>query len=98
MINVICDNALVGGFAAQVKPLSSAFVAEVCRDFDYASSVRGEPSLTTSEAAEETPADRPLLVKGATPAAADADVEGQDPEENAPLFGEFNRKRRFSFF
>ena len=48
MINVICDNALVGGFAAQVKPLSSTFVADVCRDFDYASSVPSVMSLNST--------------------------------------------------
>ncbi|WP_291984363.1 AAA family ATPase [Luteitalea sp.] len=33
-INVICDNALIGGFAAQVKPVSAEIVHEVCSDFD----------------------------------------------------------------
>ena len=33
-INVICDNALIGGFAAQEQPVTRALVDEVCRDFD----------------------------------------------------------------
>ena len=33
-INVICDNALINGFAAQVKPVSLEIVEDVCRDFD----------------------------------------------------------------
>lgn len=33
-INVICDNALISGFAAQVKPVPRAIVEEVVRDFD----------------------------------------------------------------
>jgi general secretion pathway protein A len=33
-INVICDNALIGGFAAQVKPVPKTVVDEVVRDFD----------------------------------------------------------------
>jgi len=33
-INVICDNALIGGFAAQIKPVPKAIVDEVIRDFD----------------------------------------------------------------
>jgi len=33
-INVICDNALISGFAMQTKPVGSAIVQEVCRDFD----------------------------------------------------------------
>lgn len=34
MVNVICDNALISGFAAQVKPVSVEIVEEVLRDFD----------------------------------------------------------------
>lgn len=33
-INVICDNALLSGFAAEQKPVGPALVEEVCRDFD----------------------------------------------------------------
>jgi general secretion pathway protein A len=33
-INVICDNALLSGFGADVKPVSSDLVEEVCREFD----------------------------------------------------------------
>jgi general secretion pathway protein A len=33
-INVVCDNVLIGGYAAQVKPISVRIVEEVCRDFD----------------------------------------------------------------
>jgi general secretion pathway protein A len=33
-ISVICDNALVSGFAADERPIGRATVLEVCRDFD----------------------------------------------------------------
>jgi len=33
-INVVSDNALVSGFAAQQRPVSTQLVREVCRDFD----------------------------------------------------------------
>jgi general secretion pathway protein A len=33
-ISVIADNALLGGFAAGLKPVTSQVVREVCRDFD----------------------------------------------------------------
>ena len=33
-ISVIADNALLGGFAAQIKPVTRQIVADVCRDFD----------------------------------------------------------------
>ena len=32
-ISVICENALVSGFAADIKPIDRAIVLEVCRDF-----------------------------------------------------------------
>jgi general secretion pathway protein A len=34
VINVVCDNALIGGFGAQVKPVVRKIVEDVCRDFD----------------------------------------------------------------
>ncbi len=33
-IGVICENALLAGFAAQKKPVDGAIVAEVCKDLD----------------------------------------------------------------
>lgn len=33
-INVICDNALLSGFAAEQRPVGPTLVEEVCRDFD----------------------------------------------------------------
>jgi hypothetical protein len=33
-INVLADNALVAGFATEKRPVTSALVREVCRDFD----------------------------------------------------------------
>ena len=36
-INVLCDNSMIGGFAAQVKPIPVRFVEEVCKDFDLSS-------------------------------------------------------------
>src|SRR5262249_41906612 len=33
-INVICDNALVTGFACSTKPVGREIVLDVCRDFD----------------------------------------------------------------
>jgi hypothetical protein len=35
MINVICDNALLTGFAADQRPVEAETVREVCRDFDF---------------------------------------------------------------
>ncbi len=64
-INVICDNALIGGFAAQVKPVPVEIVEDVCRDFDLsteptpASTVRNHASLTLPAAAPSGSSERP---------------------------------------
>lgn len=42
-INVICDNALIGGFAVQRKPVGPEIIAEVCRDFDLDGSAEVSP-------------------------------------------------------
>jgi general secretion pathway protein A len=34
VVNVVAENALIGGFAAQVKPVPRAIIDEVTRDFD----------------------------------------------------------------
>jgi type II secretory pathway predicted ATPase ExeA len=43
-INVLCDNALITGFAAQVKPIPYSIVEQVCRDFDFGSVTAPEPT------------------------------------------------------
>jgi general secretion pathway protein A len=87
-INVICDNALIGGFAAQEKPVLRSLVDDVCRDFDLR-------NRAPAAAAPETTADEP-------PASDqdNADVHSEDDVEVSPppMFGTSGRKRRFSFF
>jgi general secretion pathway protein A len=39
-IGVICENALLAGFAAQRKPLDKSIVADVCRDLDVSGNGR----------------------------------------------------------
>ncbi len=46
-VNVLSDNALIGGFAAQVKPINVAFVEEVCRDFDISLGI-GSPDKVSA--------------------------------------------------
>lgn len=103
-INVIADNALLGGFAAGVRPVGSAIVTEVCRDFDLLApaplKAPGTPRL-------------PVAPPGSVPSsvrAEDADVVvrsvGHDqrrPEAETSgtgeMFGAFSaRRKRFSFF
>jgi general secretion pathway protein A len=91
-INVVCDNALIGGFAAQVRPVPRSIVLEVMRDFDL--SPAGAPeSVLTREATVD--ADRPehKHLPEANPATEPASSEDRE------LFGGvYKRRRPFSFF
>src|SRR5215831_4079187 len=53
VISVLCDNALVTGFAANVRPVGSAVVADVCKDFDL-------PRVTVAEAPPAPPRRAPV--------------------------------------
>jgi hypothetical protein len=46
-ISVICDNALVSGFALDARPIESAIVVEVCREFGLVAA--GEARFATPE-------------------------------------------------
>ncbi len=90
LISVICDNALVSGFAADVKPIGGDLVLEVCRDFELA---QGDSSWI--EPAVDRSAERPAVQE---PAAAAVNDTAAVPKESRPLFGAVTRPRRFSFF
>jgi len=89
-INVICDNALIGGFATGMKPVTRARVDEVVRDFDLA------VAMTVPDAAQGASVDS---VESAVQPASTAGTEqaAVAPTSDGKLFGAYNR-RRFSFF
>ena len=108
-INVICDNALVGGFASQTKPITRALIEEVRHDFD----LRRSPAVTLE--ADETPvlvsgagkpfrAPRPANGNGHGSGSTDAADMLVDPssvasrDDEGPAFGGVPRKKRFLFF
>src|SRR5262249_26015002 len=87
LTSVICDNALVSGFAADMKPVSRDLILEVCRDFQ----LDQKPS--------EPPASARLDVQPAAVAAAPAPAKPAAPKtEPKPMFSGLARPRRFSFF
>jgi general secretion pathway protein A len=113
-ISVICDNALLTGFAAGVKPVGPPIVLEVCRDFRL-------PQFKTMElAVPETPGQAGPVETGVAGAAIPANGRGTHVENlvmpEAPdgeeaggtrkpgggsgqgLFSSYTKKRRFSFF
>jgi general secretion pathway protein A len=96
-ISVICDNALVTGFADNVKPVGSEIVAAVCADFHL---TRG------SRSAFEPVAPAPMLRGGADlsnpvsapPPMAMHAVDRPAAPHTAPLYSEDDHPKRFSFF
>ena len=74
-ISVICDNALVSGFALDRRPVDRDLVLEVCADFDFIAEPDDEPR---DPVLEEAPlaAPAPLLTDMPLAAAAGASDEG----------------------
>jgi general secretion pathway protein A len=84
LVSVICDNALISGFAADRRPVDREIVADVCRDFDLAQQHSPEKSVA---AKPSTP----------VPAAKEQKERGER-QDGKGLFEHFNVRRRFSLF
>jgi len=52
VINVMCDNALISGFALKRQPVDRDIVAEVCRDFDLTKAEAPQLMLARSRSRE----------------------------------------------
>ena len=102
VISVLCDNALVTGFASNVRPVGSAIVAEVCKDFDL-------PRVKLQQDDAARPTAKPAPSQAATPAPTtaasapsavdtDAAAETPAPQPEREMFGGAKEPRRFSFF
>jgi len=94
-VNVIADNALIGGFARQIKPVTAGIVREVCSDFDiqHAEARKLSDEQPDAGAGDDAPVAamaRILPEPGSTDMAAAG--------SSAPPFNPFTRKRRFVFF
>lgn len=66
LISVLCDNALVNGFASGLRPVDRQSVLDVCRDFDFsytapAGSPAAPPRAATAAAAPSIKADQANL-------------------------------------
>jgi general secretion pathway protein A len=92
-VNVVCDNALMGGYAAQAKPVTRLIVEEVCRDFDLRS--RADASVPAPVLRMPTRHGGEIS-SGAAPRPADQPPAA--PETGRKANEDVDRKRRFSFF
>jgi type II secretory pathway predicted ATPase ExeA len=102
---VICDNALITGFAAEEKPVGRATVLEVCRDFDLAPPPMPQaPDRWAAERHWTPPETAPAPAPAAAAVAvaerpAEAGVSDTVPAvTGGELFSHFARPRRFLFF
>ena len=98
-ISVICDNALVNGFATGTKPVGPDVIREVCRDFDLG---EAKPMVVMSPVTPASPPPVQAAPQVASPAeqaaSQRATVTEADRPVDDPMFATFARKRRFSFF
>jgi general secretion pathway protein A len=110
-INVIADNALLGGLAANQRPVGSQLVREVCRDFDI-----NAPNMALAPRdgglLDQVPAARPVVsmpapqnggppvpaAKGGVPVKSPAVAAERIERAASGIFGSFQKRKRFSFF
>lgn len=85
-VNVICDNALLSGFAAGQRPVSQQLIREVCRDYDF------DTPGGYEDAVAGLAADRPLKSESLRPRQEDT-----PPRDERKLFGTFGRPTRSWF-
>jgi hypothetical protein len=95
-INVICDNAMIGGFASQIKPVGRAIVEEVCGEFDLRRTPEAEDDSQEPPDAGAAHANGNGNGNGAGQPAHMEPVPAAAEQE--AIFGTIGRKRRFSFF
>jgi general secretion pathway protein A len=98
-ISVICDNALVSGFAVGIKPITADVIREVCADFDLNKRAAIHPPAPPPPAVVKgpvAPTASPVVHQG--PATQPEPATVPDDGTNSGLFGSYTKKRRFSFF
>jgi general secretion pathway protein A len=98
IINVACDNALLGGFAAQVKPVTRRIVDEVLRDFELLPAAAAAPVAATPVAEPSIPAPAPSAVEAPGPVMRGSLFGAVAEAPQASGFAAFGRKKWFSFF
>ena len=93
VISVLCDNALVTGFAGNVKPVGSSIIAAVCQDFDL-------PKVAVQEAPPPAaPVPAPPAVHVPAEMVSEPVTQASADEASPQLFDSYQAPtKRFSFF
>jgi type II secretory pathway predicted ATPase ExeA len=98
-INVICDNALLSGYAANERPVSARTVAEVCRDFQFAaerSTEQASEAVDLAQAVGERPVQTPQVSTPPADIANKPSASADIPPAEAVNYA--GRSRRLTFF
>ena len=99
-VSVICDNALMTGFAAEARPVGRDIIAEVCADFDLRETGRQVPARAKNP---QPPAVQSASSPAPTPSPGNGNGEALATSasvaapESRPLFSEVTPNRRFAF-
>jgi type II secretory pathway predicted ATPase ExeA len=99
IVSVICDNALLNGFAMGRQPVGTDIVNEVVRDFDIRATAVDAPAPAAPESRAVDPAAPDLLqvVAAGQPAAGGAPRDAV-PARQSDMFTSVSPRRRFSLF
>jgi general secretion pathway protein A len=101
-ISVVCDNALLSGFAAERRPVGRDIVEEVARDFDLKRSADTVSELPEEPAEMATGTTPHLEVRPIAVAAAGSPVNGDGPaaedSREASLIDATAKRRSFFLF
>jgi general secretion pathway protein A len=104
-ISVICDNALMSGFATNQRPVGWEIVCEVCEDFDLkpltqkpVKSVVPHAAATATATATAVAQTPPVPARRPRETRATSATAGGSGSQSEDLFAVFNRRRAFSFF
>ena len=90
-ISVICDNALVSGFALGRQPVDRELVLEVARDFD----LTAQPGPDAHPSVVE---DVLNVDEGLEPAVGDPLAAAEDADRSKDLYSQTAASRRFGLF
>jgi general secretion pathway protein A len=104
LISVICDNALISGFAADRRPVGRDIVEDVCRDFDLLTGAQPVAPASVSVVEPQrapTSAGHPTVTPsaaGTSQAATPEEPPAKGKKRERSLFEHFSIRRRFSLF
>jgi general secretion pathway protein A len=89
LVSVICDNALVTGFAAGVRPVDRRIVVEVCTDFDLhgANPGRKPPSGPVDQVSDRSNGRPEVAGRESSEVEADDNSEKAQNRDGRVLFG-----------